>query len=70
MAGASASTRALPGQALFRIWRGDAAGGEFQDYKTTIDPGMVVLDAVSPKNRPPPNPWNPNPRTKRHYQCN
>ena len=46
MAGASASTRALPGQALFRIWRGDAAGGEFQDYKTTIDPGMVVLDAV------------------------
>ena len=33
-------------QALFRIWRGDAGGGGFQDYTTTIDPGMVVLDAV------------------------
>jgi succinate dehydrogenase / fumarate reductase iron-sulfur subunit len=33
-------------QALFRIWRGDASGGGFQDYKTVIDPGMVVLDAV------------------------
>jgi len=33
-------------QALFRIWRGDASGGGFQDYKTKIDPGMVVLDAV------------------------
>jgi succinate dehydrogenase / fumarate reductase iron-sulfur subunit len=33
-------------QALFRIWRGDAQGGGFQDYKTAIDSGMVVLDAV------------------------
>jgi len=33
-------------QALFRIWRGDSTGGGFQDYKTTVDPGMVVLDAV------------------------
>jgi succinate dehydrogenase / fumarate reductase iron-sulfur subunit len=33
-------------QALFRIWRGDSTGGAFQDYKTTVDPGMVVLDAV------------------------
>src|SRR6202790_3644185 len=33
-------------QAIFRIWRGDSAGGRFEDYKTTIDPGMVVLDAV------------------------
>src|ERR1700760_1410501 len=33
-------------QALFRIWRGDASGGGVQDYKTKIDPGMVVLDAV------------------------
>jgi succinate dehydrogenase / fumarate reductase iron-sulfur subunit len=32
--------------ALFRIWRGDANGGEFTDYKTAVDPGMVVLDAV------------------------
>ena len=33
-------------QAMFRIWRGDASGGKFQDYTTPIDPGMVVLDAV------------------------
>jgi succinate dehydrogenase / fumarate reductase iron-sulfur subunit len=33
-------------QALFRIWRGDASGGGFTDYRTKIDPGMVVLDAV------------------------
>ena len=33
-------------QALFRIWRGDASGGKFQDYKTEVDEGMVVLDAV------------------------
>jgi len=33
-------------QALFRIWRGDSTGGAFQDYNTTVDPGMVVLDAV------------------------
>jgi succinate dehydrogenase / fumarate reductase iron-sulfur subunit len=30
----------------FRIWRGDAAGGKFEDYATEIDEGMVVLDAV------------------------
>jgi succinate dehydrogenase / fumarate reductase, iron-sulfur subunit len=33
-------------QATFRVWRGDAAGGRFQDYTTEIVPGMVVLDAV------------------------
>jgi succinate dehydrogenase / fumarate reductase iron-sulfur subunit len=33
-------------QATFRIWRGDASGGQFQDYTTEIVPGMVVLDAV------------------------
>ena len=32
--------------ATFRIWRGDAAGGEFRDYTTDVSPGMVVLDAV------------------------
>jgi succinate dehydrogenase / fumarate reductase iron-sulfur subunit len=32
--------------AMFRIWRGDANGGKFVDYKTPVDPGMVVLDAV------------------------
>jgi succinate dehydrogenase / fumarate reductase iron-sulfur subunit len=30
----------------FRIWRGDARGGEFRDYATEISEGMVVLDAV------------------------
>ncbi len=32
--------------ATFRIWRGDANGGKFQDYSTEAAPGMVVLDAV------------------------
>ena len=36
----------MASQAVFRIWRGDAGGGTFQDYKTKIDPGMVVLDAI------------------------
>jgi succinate dehydrogenase / fumarate reductase iron-sulfur subunit len=30
----------------FRIWRGDATGGEFRDYTEDVVPGMVVLDAV------------------------
>jgi succinate dehydrogenase / fumarate reductase, iron-sulfur subunit len=32
--------------ATFRIWRGDAAGGQFRDYTTGVSEGMVVLDAV------------------------
>jgi succinate dehydrogenase / fumarate reductase iron-sulfur subunit len=32
--------------ATFRIWRGDAAGGELRDYTTEVSEGMVVLDAV------------------------
>jgi succinate dehydrogenase / fumarate reductase iron-sulfur subunit len=32
--------------ATFRIWRGDAQGGRFQDYTTEVAEGMVVLDAV------------------------
>jgi succinate dehydrogenase / fumarate reductase iron-sulfur subunit len=32
--------------ATFRIWRGDASGGGFQDYATAVSEGMVVLDAV------------------------
>jgi succinate dehydrogenase iron-sulfur subunit len=32
--------------ATFRIWRGDGSGGDFQEYKTEISEGMVVLDAV------------------------
>ncbi|HVR72166.1 MAG TPA: succinate dehydrogenase/fumarate reductase iron-sulfur subunit [Vicinamibacteria bacterium] len=33
-------------RATFRIWRGDAHGGSFQDYATEVAEGMVVLDAV------------------------
>ena len=32
--------------ANFRIWRGDGDNGDFSDYSTEIDEGMVVLDAV------------------------
>jgi succinate dehydrogenase / fumarate reductase iron-sulfur subunit len=32
--------------ATFRIWRGNAGGGDFVDYTTEITEGMVVLDAV------------------------
>jgi succinate dehydrogenase / fumarate reductase iron-sulfur subunit len=32
--------------AKFRIWRGDAKGGQFKDYTTEVSEGMVVLDAV------------------------
>lgn len=30
----------------FRIWRGDASGGAFQDYTAEVSEGMVVLDCV------------------------
>jgi len=30
----------------FRIWRGDAQGGEFKDFDVEVDPGMVVLDVL------------------------
>jgi succinate dehydrogenase/fumarate reductase-like Fe-S protein len=32
--------------AVFKIWRGDANGGDFSAYTTEISEGMVVLDAV------------------------
>src|SRR3982750_3732530 len=32
--------------ATFKIWRGNASGGEFRDYTTGVSEGMVVLDAV------------------------
>ncbi len=32
--------------ATFRIWRGDAQAGKFEDYPTDVSEGMVVLDAV------------------------
>ena len=33
-------------EATFRIWRGTAAGGSFQEYRAEAGTGMVVLDAV------------------------
>jgi len=32
--------------ATFKIWRGDRAGGQLEDYATDVSEGMVVLDAV------------------------
>src|SRR5438105_10331471 len=32
--------------ATFKVWRGDANGGEFRDYTAEVSEGMVVLDAV------------------------
>src|SRR6266702_8990020 len=34
-------------KATFKIWRGDARGGEFCNYTTEVSEGMVVLDAVN-----------------------
>lgn len=31
---------------IFRIWRSEGKGGEFQEYGTDVSEGMVVLDAV------------------------
>lgn len=31
---------------LFRVWRGDASGGDFAEYDVEVDAGMVVLDAL------------------------
>jgi succinate dehydrogenase / fumarate reductase iron-sulfur subunit len=36
----------MPTTATFRIWRGDAQHGQFEDYSTSVSEGMVVLDAV------------------------
>src|SRR3954466_1396491 len=36
----------MAASATFRIWRGDARAGGFQDYSTEVSEGMVVLDAV------------------------
>ena len=33
-------------EAILRVFRGDASGGQEVEYKVPVDPGMVVLDAV------------------------
>ena len=30
----------------FKVWRGDAQGGDFKQYDVQVDPGMVVLDVL------------------------
>jgi succinate dehydrogenase / fumarate reductase, iron-sulfur subunit len=32
--------------AVFRVWRGDRQGGAFTTYRTEVESGMVVLDAI------------------------
>lgn len=36
----------MPDERTFRIWRGNSNGGEFVEYTTEVDEGMVVLDAI------------------------
>lgn len=33
-------------QVTMRVWRGDATGGAFKDYRVPVQEGMVVLDVV------------------------
>jgi len=33
-------------RATFKVWRGAAAGGQLQEYTTSVSEGMVVLDAI------------------------
>ena len=33
-------------EAAFRVWRGDASGGELQDFTVTVNEGEVVLDIL------------------------
>jgi succinate dehydrogenase / fumarate reductase, iron-sulfur subunit len=32
--------------ATFRVWRGDGSSGHFEDYRTAVSDGMVLLDAI------------------------
>jgi succinate dehydrogenase / fumarate reductase, iron-sulfur subunit len=32
--------------ATFRVWRGDAQAGKYQDFRVEVSEGMVVLDAI------------------------
>ena len=42
---------------LFNIWRTSSMGGEFQEYKTEITEGMVVLDAIHQIQAEMPTIW-------------
>ena len=43
---ADRTASAAPRMATFRVWRGDASGGELKDYTIEVSDGMVVLDAI------------------------
>ena len=34
------------GAFTMRVWRGDAAGGQFNEYRVDVGEGMVVLDVI------------------------
>jgi succinate dehydrogenase / fumarate reductase iron-sulfur subunit len=36
----------MAGPVTLRIWRGDSDGGKFEEYSTSVEEGMVVLDVV------------------------
>jgi succinate dehydrogenase / fumarate reductase iron-sulfur subunit len=33
-------------QVTMRVWRGDAKGGDFREYRVPVEEGMVVLDVI------------------------
>ena len=35
-----------PKMRKFKVWRGNAEGGDFVEYQIEMEPGMVVLDAI------------------------
>jgi succinate dehydrogenase / fumarate reductase, iron-sulfur subunit len=34
------------GKRVFKVWRGDTKGGDFEQFDVEVDPGMVVLDVL------------------------
>src|SRR5437764_10803675 len=46
MMGTSPPAAGPPQMVTLRVWRTGGAGGRFEDYKTPVAAGMVVLDAV------------------------
>lgn len=33
-------------EVAMRVWRGDATGGAFQEFRVPVEEGMVVLDVI------------------------
>jgi succinate dehydrogenase / fumarate reductase iron-sulfur subunit len=36
----------MVGEAILHVFRGDAEGGAFREYRVPVEPGMVVLDVI------------------------